>query len=67
MSNEVIRFIPRPRRNEDHTDFPIIAFRSAAPDIAADHLGQAACEDARPTSARDPALLNSEDRTSSTE
>jgi hypothetical protein len=34
MSNEVIRFIPRPRHDEDHTDFPVIAFRSAAPDIA---------------------------------
>jgi hypothetical protein len=67
MSNEVIRFIPRPRHDEDHADFPVIAFRSAAPDIAAYRIGQAAREDARPTSACDPALLNSADRTSSTE
>lgn len=67
MNNEVIQFIPRPRHDEDRTDFPVIAVRSAAPDIAIDHIGQAACEDARPTSARDPALLNSEDRTFSTE
>jgi hypothetical protein len=67
MSNEVIRFIPRPRHDEDHTDFPVIAFRSAAPDIATDHIGPAAREGARPTSTRDPASLNSEDRTFSTE
>jgi hypothetical protein len=67
VSNEFIRFIRRPRHDEDHTDFPVIAFRSAAPDIATDPIGQTACEDAWPTSARDPALLNSEDRTFSTE
>jgi hypothetical protein len=48
VSNEVIRFIPRPRHDEDDTDFPVIAFRSAAPDIATCRIGQAVCEDARP-------------------
>ncbi|MEO8321739.1 MAG: hypothetical protein ABJA75_19805 [Bradyrhizobium sp.] len=67
MSDEVIRFIRRPRPDEDHTDFPVIAFRSAVPDIAADYIGQAVCEDARPPSVRDLALLNNEDRTFSTE
>src|SRR4051812_40130619 len=67
VSNEVIRFIPRPGRDEDHTDFPVIAFRSAVPDIVTIQAGAAAGEHAGPTSVRAPALLNSEDRTSSNE
>jgi len=32
MSADIIRFIPRPRQIGKQTDFPTIAFRSAAPD-----------------------------------
>jgi hypothetical protein len=32
MSADIIRLIPRPKRNREPTDFPAIAFRSAAPD-----------------------------------
>ncbi|MHC2333091.1 hypothetical protein [Bradyrhizobium sp. USDA 4454] len=31
MSAEIIKFIPRPRRDREQTDFPTIAFRSALP------------------------------------
>lgn len=32
MSNEIIQFIPSPKRNDAQTDFPTIAFRSAVRD-----------------------------------
>ncbi len=32
MSNEIIQFIPTPKRNDAQTDFPTIAFRSAVRD-----------------------------------
>jgi hypothetical protein len=31
MSADIIQFIPRPKQSGKHTDFPSIAFRSAAP------------------------------------
>ena len=31
MSADIIQFIPRPKQTGKHTDFPTIAFRSAAP------------------------------------
>jgi hypothetical protein len=36
VSAEIIQFIPRPRRDDAQTDFPTIAFRSAAQDPAVD-------------------------------
>ena len=42
MSAEIIQFIPRPGRDDAQTDFPTIAFRSAAQDPAIAHVGAAA-------------------------
>jgi hypothetical protein len=36
MSADVIRFIPRPARGREPTDFPTIAFRSVQLDACAD-------------------------------
>jgi hypothetical protein len=46
MSAKIIQFIPRPNHNRDQTDFPEIAFRSAArpDDLAMDHVDTAPCE-----------------------
>jgi hypothetical protein len=51
VSAEIIRFIPRPRHDDEQTDFPTIAFRSAVPsdDLTMDHA--------------DASLVNIEDRT----
>jgi hypothetical protein len=67
MSAGIIQFIARPRHDSEQTDFPVIAFRSAAPDVASEHAGPAINENARPTSVCDPAPLNNEDRTFSSE
>ena len=32
MSAEIIQFIPRPKHEREHTDFPTIVFRSVVPD-----------------------------------
>jgi len=37
VSAEIIQFIPRPRPDDQQTDFPTIAFRSAVSDFAMDH------------------------------
>jgi hypothetical protein len=42
VSAEIIQFIPRPGRNDAPTDFPTIAFRSAAQDPAVAHANAAA-------------------------
>ena len=46
MSADIIRFIPRPSRGPEPTDFPAIAFRSAdkAGDLVMDHADTAPCE-----------------------
>lgn len=55
MSADIIQFIPRPKRTGTPTDFPTIAFRSAAPserakdapakyDPGIDHADTAPCE-----------------------
>jgi hypothetical protein len=46
VSAEIIRFMPRPNRNGEPTDFPTIAFRSSAPpdDLGMDHVDTAPCE-----------------------
>jgi hypothetical protein len=46
MSAEIIQFIPRPNHNRDQTDFPTIAFRSAArpDDLTMDHVDTSPCE-----------------------
>ena len=36
MSADIIQFIPRPRNDQEQTDFPTIAFRSAVHDLASD-------------------------------
>lgn len=41
MSAEVIQFIPRPRRDREQTDFPMIAFRLMLPDSEAEHVDTA--------------------------
>ena len=48
MSAEIIQFIPRPGRNDEQTDLPTIAFRSAAQDPAAAHADPAADQPAEP-------------------
>jgi hypothetical protein len=50
MSAEIIRFIARPNREQEQTDFPTIAFRSAAPidNPAMDHVDAGPCEFVRP-------------------
>jgi hypothetical protein len=49
VSAEIIQFI-RPNRKSGLTDFPTIAFRSAArsDDLAMDHADTAPCEYVRP-------------------
>ena len=42
MSAEIIQFIPRPGRDDAPTDFPTVAFRSAAHDPAVAHADAAA-------------------------
>jgi hypothetical protein len=46
MSADIIRFIPRPSRGPEPTDFPAIAFRSRveARDLVMDHADTAPCE-----------------------
>jgi hypothetical protein len=50
VSAEIIRFIRGPKRAREHSDFPTIAFRSAArpDDLAMDHADTAPCEYVRP-------------------
>jgi hypothetical protein len=50
MSAEIIRFIPRPRHEREHTDFPTIVFRSVVPDdLAMGHADDTApCEYIQP-------------------
>lgn len=48
MSAEIIRFIPCPGRDNEQTDFPVIAFRSVVPDIATDRVDTASSEPAMP-------------------
>lgn len=48
MSADVIQFIPRPRADDEQTDFPTIAFRSAVPDFTMDHADAVPCEHAGP-------------------
>lgn len=52
MSAEIIRFIRGPKHNRGQTDFPTIAFRSAAQrdDLTMDHVDTAPCEYVRPES-----------------
>ncbi len=46
MSAEIIRFIRGPKPDRELSDFPTIAFRSAArpDDLAMDHVDTAPCE-----------------------
>jgi hypothetical protein len=61
VSAEIIQFMPRPGHDNEHTDFPAIAFRTAVPDIAGDQR-------VRPDGiAPKPGVLNNGDRTSSNE
>ena len=50
MSAEIIQFIRGPKRDREHSDFPTIAFRSAAraDDLVMDHVDAAPSEDVRP-------------------
>ena len=48
VSAEIIQFIPRPERNDAPTDFPTIAFRSAAQDPAIAHADAAADQPGEP-------------------
>jgi hypothetical protein len=59
MSADIIQFIPRPKHHREPTDFPTIAFRSAAPnerardapvkhDPGLDHVDTAPCEHVQP-------------------
>ena len=48
VSAEIIQFIPRPGHNDAPTDFPTIAFRSAAQDPAIAHTDAAADQPAEP-------------------
>ena len=48
VSAEIIQFIPRPGHNDAPTDFPTIAFRSAAQDPAIAHADAAADRPAEP-------------------
>ena len=49
MSAEIIQFIPRPKHDREQTDFPTIAFRSAAPaPQVTDHADAAPCEYVQP-------------------
>ena len=53
MSAEIIQFIRFPKRDGGHSDFPTIAFRSAArpDDLVMDHADTVPSEDVR----REPA------------
>lgn len=46
MSAEIIRLIPRQKRDREETDFPTIAFGPAigADDLTMDHADTAPCE-----------------------
>jgi hypothetical protein len=46
MSADIIRFIPRPKRGREPTDFPKIAFRSVVKpdDLVMDHADTSPCE-----------------------
>jgi len=50
VSAEIIQFIRGPKRGREHSDFPTIAFRSAArpDDLVMDHADVAPSEDVRP-------------------
>jgi hypothetical protein len=48
VSAEIIQFIPRRGRDDAPTDFPTIAFRSAAQDPAIADAGAAADQPAEP-------------------
>jgi hypothetical protein len=48
VSAEIIQFIPRPRRDDAQTDFPTIAFRTAAHDPAMAHADAAAGQPVEP-------------------
>jgi hypothetical protein len=50
VSAEIIQFIRGPERNREHSDFPIIAFRSVPrpDDLVMDHADVAPSEDVRP-------------------
>jgi hypothetical protein len=48
VSAEIIQFIPRPGRDDAPTDFPTVAFRSAAQDPAVDSADTAAGQPAEP-------------------
>lgn len=44
MSADIIQFIPRPRRDREPTDFPMIAFRLMVPDPETDYTDTAPSE-----------------------
>ena len=50
VSAEIVQFIRGPKRDRGHSDFPTIAFRSAArpDDLVMDHVDTAACGHFRP-------------------
>jgi hypothetical protein len=50
VSAEIIQFIRGPKHDRGQTDFPTIAFRSAArrDDLTMDHVDTAPCEYVRP-------------------
>jgi hypothetical protein len=48
MSADVIQFFRRPKSDQEHTDFPTIAFRSVVLDLARDHVDMATCEHVAP-------------------
>ncbi len=56
MSAEIIQFIRGPKRHRGPSDFPTIAFRSAArpDDLAMDHADTAPSEYSRPEPAESP-------------
>jgi hypothetical protein len=43
VSADIIQFIPRPRLDDEKTDFPMIAFRSAVQDLTMDHADAKPC------------------------
>ena len=48
VSAEIIQFIPRPRHDNEQTDFPVIDFRSAMQDLPLGHVDTAPCECTEP-------------------
>jgi hypothetical protein len=50
MSGEIIRFIRKPSRDCEHTDFPTIAFRAPiqSDDLATDRVEVERCDHVRP-------------------